>query len=142
MLPSLRHWLFTAFCLLLLEEGLAAQDYKTRVVSVANGLSQSSVFCITQDKDGFLWIGTQDGLNKYNGLTFKVYRNDPFDSLSLPSANIGALLSDSKNRLWVGTMEEGLCLFRPEKEQFESFFPRFKKQAGIESRVIFCIVED
>src|SRR5262245_41587687 len=106
----------------------AQQEYKSTTITVANGLSQSSVFCITQDKNGFLWVGTQDGLNKYNGLTFDVYRNEPFDSMSLPSSSINALFADSKNRLWVGTASHGLCLYLPGKDRFLSFYSAGKKK--------------
>lgn len=71
-------------------------------IGVDEGLSQGTVFDITQDENGFLWIATADGLNRYDGHTFKIFRNDPSDSFSLPHALVRNLLA-AKNRLWVST---------------------------------------
>lgn len=78
-------------------------------VGSEHGLSHNSVFAIVQDAQGFLWFGTQDGLNPYDGVEFAVYKHDPADPHSLRSSWITALLEDSSGRLWVGTYE-GLFL--------------------------------
>jgi signal transduction histidine kinase/ligand-binding sensor domain-containing protein len=79
-----------------------------RRLSVDEGLSQSTVNCITQDRDGFLWFGTQDGLNKYDGYTFQIYRKVPGDTNSLSDNYITALLADRKGNLWIGTYSGGV----------------------------------
>ena len=70
---------------------LQSQDIKFVHISVEQGLSSVSVNCILQDSRGFMWIGTVDGLNKYDEYTFTKFRNDPNDTLSLSNNNIRAI---------------------------------------------------
>ena len=77
-------------------------------LSLEQGLSQSSVFCILQDSQGFLWICTQDGLNKYDGYEFSIYRPIPDDNQSLSDSYILALHQDQDRTLWLGTYGRGL----------------------------------
>ncbi len=72
-------------------------------ISVEDGLSQFSVNCIYQDHRGFLWFGTDDGLNKYDGYEFVLFNHSPSDSNSLPHRRIHTLIQDEDQRLWVGT---------------------------------------
>lgn len=81
---------------------LAAQDKKFRNISVERGLSQSTGFTIIQDTLGFIWVGTQDGLNRYNGKDFKVYTPSRQNANSLQSYYIRSLFLDLKGALWVG----------------------------------------
>src|ERR1700712_3940086 len=89
--------------------------------STINGLSQSNVTCIIQDKMGFLWFGTQNGLNRYDGYQFTVYRNDPTDSGSLSNNYIKSLVEDADGNLWVGTWGGGINRFDPEKISFTHY---------------------
>lgn len=83
---------------------LAAQDrYKLRKLSSKEGLSQVQVNAILQDHRGFVWVATKDGLNRYDGYTFKVYRFDPADKHSLSDNLVNCLLEDHQGNLWVGT---------------------------------------
>ena len=82
-----------------------------------NGLSQNFISSIIQDRSGFIWIGTKDGLNRYDGYEFKVYRNKFNDSTSLSSNFVSAIYEDSRGRLWVGS--SSLDLFLPEKDAFK-----------------------
>jgi ligand-binding sensor domain-containing protein/two-component sensor histidine kinase len=75
-----------------------------RHLSMEQGLSQSNVNCILQDSKGFLWIGTKDGLNRYDGYNFRVYQNSPSDSNSLSDNYITALAEDSSGNIWAGTL--------------------------------------
>ncbi len=86
-------------------------------LNVEQGLSQNSVRCILQDRQGFMWFGTYDGLNRYDGYEFKIYRNRPGDSLSIPHNSITSLFEDSSGILWVGTVK-GLSCFDPVTEKF------------------------
>ena len=72
-------------------------------ISSEQGLSHNSVYAILQDSRGFIWFGTQDGLDRYDGHAFLSYKHDPTDSRSLASSWISALLEDRAGRLWVGT---------------------------------------
>ncbi len=90
---------------------LEAQGHSLRVrrMSLEQGLSQATVTCVLQDATGFLWIGTQDGLNRYDGHGFEVFERDPNDGTSLPADWIGALEEDAEDQLWIGTDGGGLA---------------------------------
>ena len=79
-------------------------------VSIEHGLSQESVLNILQDRQGFMWFGTQAGLNRYDGYKMTVYRTDPKDPQSLPDSFINASFEDAEGRLWFGT-KGGLARF-------------------------------
>jgi signal transduction histidine kinase/ligand-binding sensor domain-containing protein len=70
--------------------------------SIPQGLSNPTINCICEDKYGFLWIGTNDGLSRYNGYEFKVYKNNPSDSTSLPGNTINTICEDNNGNLWIG----------------------------------------
>lgn len=91
-----------------------------RHLGIEQGLSQSSVLSIAQDKLGNIWFGTQDGLNMYDGYDFKIYKADYSNPDALQSGFIGALYTDSEGKLWVGTAS-GLALFRPVEECFQNY---------------------
>jgi len=84
----------------------AQEKYFLENLSVSDGLSNSVVLCTYQDNLGFLWIGTIDGLNRYDGYDIKVYKNIPGDSTSLPNNQINSIGEDSKGNLLVGTSEK------------------------------------
>lgn len=103
--------------------GLAASAFGQKEkgyesISIAQGLSQGMVYDILQDKEGFIWVGTKDGLNRYDGYTFKVFTNDPANNKSLSSNSINKLFEDSKGRIWVGTENEGLNVFDKKSGNF------------------------
>lgn len=85
--------------------------------SIKDGLSQGMVHAITQDRYGFMWFGTKDGLNRYDGYSFTVYRHDPADSTTVRNSFINAVLEDRAGRLWVGT-PTGLDVFDRATETF------------------------
>ncbi|MES2732261.1 MAG: response regulator [Bacteroidota bacterium] len=87
-------------------------------LSTNDGLSQSTVNCLLKDSRGFMWFGTQDGLNKYDGYTFTVYKNQPGKDNSLSNNHITDMVEDEKGNLWVGTWGGGLNCFDRRKEQF------------------------
>jgi diguanylate cyclase (GGDEF)-like protein/PAS domain S-box-containing protein len=95
----------------------AGQPVRFTRLSVEQGLSQSTVQALVQDHVGFLWLGTEEGLNRYDGYAFVVFRHDPHDPRSLPDDVVSALHEDSQRRLWVGT-EHGLSLFDRRSEAF------------------------
>ncbi|HSB02059.1 MAG TPA: two-component regulator propeller domain-containing protein, partial [Anaerolineales bacterium] len=85
------------------------------------GLSQSSVRVILQDRLGFLWFGTEDGLNRYDGYTFKTYKPDPDIANSLSDRWINSIVEDQNGYLWIATRQGGLNRFDPRTEQFTHF---------------------
>jgi len=89
---------------------------------VEDGLPQNTVAAILQDDRGFLWLGTQGGLARYDGYGFRNYYHDPEDPASLSDARIACLFQDSRGRLWVGTLA-GLNLYRPQADRFARYLP-------------------
>jgi ligand-binding sensor domain-containing protein/signal transduction histidine kinase len=93
------------------------QSFYFRHYQVENGLSNNAVICSAQDKQGFLWFGTKDGLDRFDGYTFKIFRNDPDDTGSIGSNFIHCLYEDKNGVLWVGT-ENGLYKYNATTESF------------------------
>lgn len=89
-------------------------------LSVEEGLAQNTVYCILQDKQGFMWFGTKDGLSRYDGYQFKNYRNDKNDPSSIGNNCIRSLFQDSHGKIWVGT-DNGAYIYHPAKDNFEYF---------------------
>ncbi len=90
-------------------------------ISIEQGLSQSSVRVIFQDSRGFLWFGTEDGLNRYDGYAFKTYKPDPDAPNSLSDRWITSIVEDKEGTLWIGTRLGGLNHYDPRTEQFTHF---------------------
>jgi ligand-binding sensor domain-containing protein len=97
---------------------LSAQSISFNHLTVEDGLSNNKVNTIIQDKTGFLWFGTDDGLNRYDGYNIKVYRHNNSDSNSISDNSIWSLLEDDSEYIWVGTKEGVLNRFDPRKEVF------------------------
>src|SRR5687768_12514255 len=87
-------------------------------ISIEQGLSQSSVRVIFQDSRGFLWFGTEDGLNRYDGYTFKTFKPEPSNSNSLSDGWITDIVEDQNGYLWIGTRLGGLNRYDPFNGQF------------------------
>lgn len=85
------------------------------------GLSQSNVTCILQDHRGFMWFGTQDGLNRYDGYQFTVYKNKEGDTTTLSNNYISSIVEDIHGNLWIGTMGGGLNMFNWDKQKFTQY---------------------
>ena len=100
-----------------------AQEMSIRFeqLTTEDGLSQSTVNDILQDTRGFLWFATEDGLNRYDGYEFKIYRNDPYDNFSVSSNQISSILEDKEGNIWVGTKGGGLNKFDREQDRFLRF---------------------
>jgi ligand-binding sensor domain-containing protein/signal transduction histidine kinase len=95
--------------------------YTFRQLTVEDGLSQTTVLCILQDKKGFMWFGTGNGLNKYDGYNFRIFTSIIDDSTSLSSNAINSIFEDSKGRIWVGTVDGVLNRFNRETETFTRY---------------------
>jgi len=131
-----------AALLLVLPFILSAQinTIKFEHFSSNEGLSYN-VKCIQQDTLGFLWVGTLNGLNRYDGMQFIQYFHDPQDSTSLSHNNITKLYEDRKGNLWIGT-EEGLNLFNRKTNQFRRFSFQTGKGISATQDYIQDILED
>ncbi|MBI5216481.1 MAG: ATP-binding protein [Ignavibacteriae bacterium] len=95
----------------------AQSNYKFDHLGMEDGLSESIVLCVLQDKEGFMWFGTADGLNRYDGYSFTVFKNTPSDSSSLINNYVTALFEDRAGNLWVSTIT-GLDWFDRTHERF------------------------
>ena len=106
-------------------------------LSLEQGLSQSTVKCILQDRKGYLWLGTGDGLNKYDGYNFTIYRNLYNDDNSISDDNICAIAEDRSGALWVGTVKGGLNRFDRASEHFTRYtLPLFTGPASMAEKEI------
>lgn len=86
-----------------------------------DGLSQSTIYCILKSSDGFMWFGTADGLNKYDGYEFVIYKNNQDDSLSISGNKIITAYEDKNGNLWFGTTK-GLSLYNKDTDNFKNFY--------------------
>ena len=110
-----------AVTLSILWVGLFAHAQKTadhESISTAQGLSQGMIFSMLQDKEGFIWIGTKEGLNRYDGYNFKIFTNDPYNPHSISSNTIISLFEDSKGRIWAGTQDAGMNVYDKKTGEF------------------------
>ena len=117
---------------------VSASQY--RYLGVSDGLSSSNVTSITQDREGYLWVATEDGLNRFDGNSFVVYRNIPNDSTSLINNHVMKIYEDSKGRFWVATLT-GLCLYDRVTDRFSAYkVPGYKENT--ESLQFYNLLED
>lgn len=123
--------------------GLPAQPLTVAFshLSVEQGLSQSSVECIIQDNRGFMWFGTQDGLNRYNGYTITTFRSNRADSTALPNSYIQALYEDRSGVLWIGTRGGGVCMFDRITEKFRASSWECKSILNLGGTDVFAFCE-
>lgn len=113
---------------------MADEHYYFKNLSVQNGLSQNTVNAILQDRQGFMWFGTKDGLNRYDGLSFRRFKHDDRTRRSIGNNFITALYEDAKGDIWVGT-DVGLYIYHPEKDSFRHFAELSEENTKIEHTV-------
>ncbi len=94
------------------------KKFKFRKIESKVKISDENVNKITQDSQGFIWVGTENGLNRFDGYNFKIYRNIPGDSTSLLKNNIQSILEDSHGTLWISTLNSGLHCYNRELDNF------------------------
>lgn len=112
--------LFFALVIVFFSSFAQAEKMSFKSLTTEMGLSHGDVVCFYQDHEGYIWIGTVDGLNKYDGATFTVYKYNHKDTTSLPNNCIICIYEDKKNNLWIGTAtSNGLCRYNREKDNFE-----------------------
>lgn len=109
---------FRIFCFSLFLIGILCGQTTYKRFSTNDGLAQNFVSSIVQDKQGFLWFGTFDGLSRYDGYTFRNFRNDPSDTLSLSSGFITELYVTTSGIIWIGFLDGTINLFDPTTEYF------------------------
>ena len=119
-------------------------DLKFERLSIAQGLSHSTVNCILQDRKGFMWFGTFEGLNRYDGHSFAVYKHHPENSKSLSSNVVWSIYEDSRDdgTLWVGTDHGGLNKFDRATETFTRYQHDPTNLHSLSSNRVRSIYED
>ena len=110
-------------------------------LTIDNGLSQNAILALLQDSHGYVWIGTQDGLNRYDGYTFTQFRNDPANPNSVSYNSISALYEDSNGYLWVGTSGGGLNRFNPVTKKFTRYLPETNNPDSLGNPVVTTIIQ-
>ena len=141
-LPRNKRWFFLIYLIIFKISGTSGQSaiqfehyYKDQ------GLSQSSVTCIIQDSQGFIWAGTQDGLNRFDGYEFLTFKHNPEDSSSLIENNIWTLFEDSEGYIWVGTFG-GLSRLDPQTGLFINYKNDPLDENSLSGNIIKSIFED
>ncbi len=113
----MKRWTRVVFFLYLAVVSLFSQNLRFRHLSVEDGLSQNTINCIYQDHYGYIWCGTQDGLNRYDGYQFTVYKHNPLDSTSLSHSWVWYINEDRDRNLWIATWQ-GLNRYDPVQDKF------------------------
>ncbi|MDB5013812.1 MAG: hypothetical protein JWQ25_2014, partial [Daejeonella sp.] len=138
------------FCTVLLGALIACSNFSAQAQSTpvkfthlknTDGLSQSTVNSIIKDKIGFMWFGTEDGLNRYDGYKFKVYRNNPNDPTSIKSNFIQSIYEDKLGNIWVGTLGS-LSLYDRKSDSFSTFKVDEKDPTSLSNKSVTAIFED
>ena len=127
ILYSKSRFFLAALTILLIRSSLFPQSNQSSKLSGVThilsetGLSQNTVHSIIQDKKGFIWFATEDGLNRYEGYNFTVFKNNLQDKFSIPDNFIWTIFEDKSGTLWIGTNSGGLSRFDYEKERFITY---------------------
>lgn len=111
-------------------------------ISIEQGLSQSTIFCIVQDHKGFMWFGTEDGLNRFDGYEFKVFNSDVEKEGTIASNRVIALLVDKNHNLWAGTIGGGLNKFDYKTETFTQYRSNPLDSTSLSNDRIMSLCED
>ena len=122
-----------------------AQLYTTpyfQTLGVAAGMPSSRIYKTVQDRDGYLWFGTQDGLARYDGVGFRVYRHDPKDPDSLGGNAVTALFVDRDNRIWCGGEESGLNLLDAGRNRFTHYRHDANEPSSLGADDVWTITQD
>ena len=133
---------FILFQLCITKGLLAVDSPVTTYLGIEQGLSNNSVRCLYQDKKGFMWFGTYDGLNRYDGYEFKIFRNNFKNPGSVVNNWINAINEDDHGNIWVGT-RQGAGVYRILKDSFSPLYYRESKTKTTKlTSVIKCIERD
>lgn len=131
-------------CFLIPGSPLLSQRSELRIrnYSVTEGLSHNTVHCITQDEKGFLWIGTEDGLNRFDGYSFTVFKKSTQDPDAIADNFINCLYVDRAGTLWVGSNSNGIIRYDRYTDSFKTFSTFEYEGITTPFRIIYSIVAD
>src|ERR1700759_4182219 len=133
-------FVFLAFAGFIFPSVVCAQISPTRFrhVSYEQGLSNTTILCVFQDSRGFMWFGTRDGLNRYDGVNVTVYKNNPHVSSSIRDNFIRCIYEGADHNIWIGT-SYGLASFNPKSDKFTRYWHSYRgKRAGDDIVTSIC----
>jgi len=138
-----RLFLFSICLLVVFSSPVLSQEgqIKFEHIGSRDGLSQASIHCISQDSKGFIWIGTESGVNRYDGYKFTIYTADVRDSQSLSNNWVYSVHEDRLGNLWIGT-DDGLNRYNREKETFVRYFHNPEESNSLSNNKVYTIYED
>ncbi|TVQ66252.1 MAG: hypothetical protein EA360_06430 [Balneolaceae bacterium] len=139
-----RAFILALLCMFLLISNLFSQGPERTFhhLTIREGLSQSTVRAIHQDRYGYLWFGSADGLNRYDGSSFAIYKHNPEDPATLGGNSVLAIHEDRQGRFWVGTQAGGLSLYHHEYERFRTFTGDAETPFSLSDNTVWDILED
>lgn len=132
----------TAFLLIFVFVAHTQSNINFTHITNVDGLSQSTVQSIVKDRYGFMWFGTQNGLNRYDGYNFKIYRHVPKDTNSLRRSNIMTLYEDRQGNLWIGTNNGALSMYERKHDHFKHYREMTGDKPGLSQKSVTAIYED
>ena len=113
-----------------------------RRYGVIDGLPSDAAYVVAQDRQGYLWIGTRDGLARFDSQAFQIFRHDPAHANSLAANDVSALLVDVQGRLWAGGENNGLNLFLPQQEAFAHWRHDSRNAASLSGNDVLTLAQD
>lgn len=128
------------FCAILLYS--QTSELKLNHIGLEHGLSQSTIYTIVQDAQGFMWFGSQDGLNRYDGYSIEIFKHNATDNNSIADNSISCLLSDPGGNLWIGTFKGGLDRYSITENKFYHHFHNQEEMSSISSSRINVLFRD
>ncbi len=134
--------LVTALCLFFCLHKAVAQPMFFETLNTKSGLSSNEVLCLYEDKQHLLWVGTRDGLNRFDGRRFEIFRNNPDDTNSLSGNIIMDIIQDADSVFWIATQDGGLTRYNPKAvttEQFKQFRHDPKDSTSIATNRLRCL---
>jgi ligand-binding sensor domain-containing protein len=117
-------------------------DYKFRHLTSSQGLSNNQISSIHKDRTGFIWFGTVSGLNRYDGHSFKTYKNIPGDSTTIPFNNVQRIFEDHRGHLWIFSQDNQLAIYDPSRDTFYTDYDLLNREDPILSEYISSLVVD
>ncbi|PLW92423.1 MAG: hypothetical protein C0592_10900 [Marinilabiliales bacterium] len=121
---------------------LKFDTYYSEYSKLEHALSQNTINCLMQDSRGFIWIGTWDGLNRFDGYSFKIFRQDPVHpEKGLSNQSVNDLVEDINGNIWIAT-DKGLNKYDYHNRTFKSYFYSFVNENSLPSDSISCLVSD
>ncbi len=124
-----------------LHAGLLDETVNFRRIGIRDGLSQSSALCFLQDQEGFIWIGTSDGLNRYDGRHFKVFATDSNNPLSISDNSITCLLAEGEHQIWIGT-NRGLNRYHQRRGVFVRYLTDDSNPQSLDNDQVWDLYRD